>query len=156
MPQLSEFVASWVAPGLAAIFAFALGTKLRDWPHLVDWLQHLNVPHARRAAVGALGSEALLVALLVTVPLVGLAGAIVWLSGATVLLLRAKRLNAPCACFGRSAGSPSLAILRNTLLVGLAVVALSQANEPNLPVEVRATAALAGPAALLVASLRNP
>lgn len=59
MPQPSELVAAPVPPGPAARNPPALGATLRDWPHLVDWIRHLRVAHARRAAVGALGSEAL-------------------------------------------------------------------------------------------------
>lgn len=59
MPQPSELVAAPVPPVPAARNPPALGATLRDWPHQVDWIRHLRVAHARRAAVGALGSEAL-------------------------------------------------------------------------------------------------
>lgn len=155
MPPVFEHAAMWVPPALAALFAFALGAKIRDWPGIAEWFQHLGLPKARELALAGLASEALLVALLVLVPSLGLVVSVVWLVVATALLFRGQRVNAPCACFGRSTTSNKWPILRNIGLIGTAGFALASAEVLPAPLDLSASVAALGPATLLVRSIQQ-
>ena len=99
MPPVSD-LASLTPAALAALFGYALGAKVRDWPSTVAWLEAIEVPRPRDAALTGLASEGLLILLLVTAPRVGSAGAIGWLIIATALLVRSRRANVGCGCLG--------------------------------------------------------
>lgn len=156
MPPGSESVVALVAPAMAAMFAFALGAKIRDWPDLADWFEQLRVPYAARAAVVGLASEGVLIAALLAVPPTGLRLTIVWLVAATALLLQARRVGAPCACFGRSTGRSWPAMARNVGLAGLALLSLGSIEAQTLPIETGVSIAILGPGALLVRSIIEP
>jgi hypothetical protein len=156
MPLGFEGIASFVPPALAAMFAFALGAKLREWPDLADWFRQLRVPGAPQAAVLGLASEGVLIVALVAFPALGLRLTIIWLGVAIILLVQARRVNAPCACFGRSTGHVWPAMLRNLMLVGLAGLAIGPIDSGALPIEVGSSIATLGPAALLAQSIVDP
>jgi len=154
MQATFEIMVGLIPPLLAGIFAFALGAKLRDWPDLVDWLQQLGLPGPRASAIVGLTSEAAVSISLVVTPGVGLMLATLWLTGASLLLIRARTVNAPCACFGRSnqAASP---LARNAFLLAAALVGFATVNPAVVTLDVRAAVALLGPGALAVQSVRE-
>lgn len=71
MPLSSEGVALFVPSVLAAMFAFAVGAKARNWPDLADWFRQLRLPGAPQAAVLGLASEGVLIVALVAFPALG-------------------------------------------------------------------------------------
>ncbi len=156
MPLSFEAAALCIPSALAAMFAFALGAKARDWPDLADWFLQLRLPAAPQAAVLGLASEGVLIVALVAFPAVGLRLTIIWLTAAIILLVQAHRMNVPCACFGRSTGHVWPAMLRNLTLVVLAGIAIGPIDAGALSVDVGSSIATLGPAALLAQSIADP
>jgi hypothetical protein len=113
---------------LAAIFAVAAFSKLRDREGTVESFRQLGVPNPEPAA-GLLPLPELAAAfLLVLVPAVGGIVVLVLLAFFTTFLVDRLRsgVEAPCACFGASSDRPLswLTLGRNLLLAVLAVATL--------------------------------
>lgn len=79
-----------------------------------------------------------------------------WLAATTILLVQARRVNAPCACFGRSTGHVWPAMLRNVTLIGFAGLAIGPTDAGALAIEVGSSITILGPAALLAQSIADP
>lgn len=77
---------------LIAVFAAAASFKIADWDETVQWVSLLRFKRAVILTVAGVGSEFILIGLLATVPRIGAAATIVWLAGASALLVRAQRL----------------------------------------------------------------
>lgn len=148
-------VAIYTPPVIAAVLAFALGAKIRDWPGTVEWLERLRMPRPGGLAVVGLTSEAILILALIVAPPIGLSLTALWLATATSLLLRARRLNVDCGCFGDSSAGRRFPIARNALLMVASVSAAAQIGTGWLPAEVSGSLMLLGPGALLIQSFRG-
>lgn len=121
---------------LAAVFATAALSKLRDREGTAESLRLLGVPNPASAA-GLLPLPELAAALLlVVVPAVGGIVALALLAFFTTFLVNRLRagVQAPCACFGSSSDTPLswLTLGRNALLGVLGVLALFTMR-PALP-----------------------
>jgi len=122
------------ALSLAGVLAVAGVAKLRDRTGTVGSFRALGLPPGLATAVPVVE---LAVALgLVVVPSWSAAVALALLAAFTTFLARAVRdgVVAPCNCFGRAGSAPvsSVDLVRNLLLAGVAVVALT-ASEPRRP-----------------------
>lgn len=113
---------------LAAAFAVAAVSKLRDIPATADGFERLGLPTPRVFAAIIPLAELGIVALLLIVPAAGAIAALVTLAFFTTFLIGRLRagVHAPCACFGSARALPlSWAdVLRNAMLALLAIASL--------------------------------
>lgn len=113
---------------LAAVFALAAVSKLRDLDATATGFDELGLPSPRVFAAIIPLAELGIVALLLIVPAAGAIAAIVTLAFFTTFLIGRVRagVRAPCACFGAARPTPLswTDIIRNLLLVLLAAAAL--------------------------------
>lgn len=117
------------AVALAAIFAIAAVAKLRNLSATERDFVGLGLPRASFFARFIPLAELSIVALLLIVPPAGAIAALVSLAFFTTFLIGRLRagVRAPCACFGSSRAQPISVrdVVRNLLLMGLAVVSLA-------------------------------
>lgn len=141
---------------VAAVFAVAAATKLRDPQGTADGFAALGLPRARTMALFVPVAEGAVVALLLIVPPAGTIGALVTFAFFTTFLLGRLRagVRAPCACFGSARRDPlsSVEIVRNVGLMALSALALA-ANRPTVPTPAEAAVVIV-PVALAVGALR--
>ena len=113
---------------VAAVFAVAGATKLRDPAGTARGFEALGLPRARVLAGFVPVAELSVVALLLIVPAAGAIGALVTLAFFTTFLVGRLRAGvvAPCACFGSARRDPlsMVEIVRNLGLMVLSAVAL--------------------------------
>lgn len=140
------------AVALAAIFAIAAVAKLRDISATERDFVGLGLPRASFFARFVPLAELSIVALLLIVPPAGALAALVSLAFFTTFLIGRLRagVRAPCACFGSSRAQPisALDVIRNLLLMGLAVVSLATER----PTKITALDALVVLAAIAIAA----
>jgi hypothetical protein len=114
---------------LAAVLVFAAIAKLRDRKRVVEQMaDFVGRRAAPLASVAVPGVELALAIALLAVPQQAWPG---WLAAALLLvftgvLVRAEVRHVPCPCFGTSSSARpvgSLAIIRNGVLLALAVIA---------------------------------
>lgn len=113
-------IGQWLTILLAAIFLYALVTKVAAWETTVEWLSLLRFPAPVLTATLAVGSEACVVAALALDARVGGVLAVAWLFAATVVLYRARQLGLGCSCFGKAELPTRRVFVRN---LGLACAA---------------------------------
>ncbi len=117
------------AVALAAIFAIAAVAKLRNLSATERDFVGLGLPRASFFARFIPLAELSIVALLLIVPPAAAIAALVSLAFFTTFLIGRLRagVRAPCACFGSSRAQPISVrdVVRNLLLMGLAVVSLA-------------------------------
>lgn len=139
------------AVALAAIFAIAAVAKLRDVAATERNFIGLGLPRASFFARFVPLVELSIVALLLIVPAVGAIAALVALAFFTTFLVGRLRagVRAPCACFGSSRAQPisALDVIRNLLLMALAIVSLAS----DRPTKISAIDALVVAAVIVVA-----
>jgi uncharacterized membrane protein YphA (DoxX/SURF4 family) len=123
---------------LAAVLAWAGAAKLQRGPATVDGFTALGMPQPRYLARGVPVVELVIAVLLIAVPLIGGALALVLLASFTALLVVRIRAGSevPCACFGQP-NAPPLSwteVVRNGILAVLALLALftGRAHVPGL------------------------
>ena len=140
------------AVALAAIFAIAAVAKFRDIAATERDFAGLGIPRASFFARFVPLAELSIVALLLIVPPSGALAALVTLAFFTTFLIGRLRagVRAPCACFGSSRAQPisALDVIRNLLLMGLAVVSLATER----PTKITALDALVVLAAIAIAA----
>ena len=140
------------AVALAAIFAIAAVAKFRDVTATERDFAGLGIPRASFFARFVPLAELSIVALLLIVPPSGALAALVTLAFFTTFLIGRLRagVRAPCACFGSSRARPisALDVIRNLLLMGLAVVSLATER----PTKITALDALVVLAAIAIAA----
>ena len=117
------------AAALAAIFAIAAVAKLRDLTTTEREFTALGLPRAAFFARFVPLAELSIVALLLIVPPAGAIAALVSLAFFTTFLIGRLRagVRVPCACFGAARARPIsvLDVIRNLLLMGLAIVSFA-------------------------------
>lgn len=134
---------------LAAVFALAAMSKLRDLDATADGFEALGLPSPAVFAAVIPLAEVGIVALLLVVPAAGAIAALVTLAFFTTFLVGRLRagVHAPCACFGSARAQPlsGADVLRNVLLIGLALASLP-ADRPGgvRPVDVVVVLAATG------------
>jgi uncharacterized membrane protein YphA (DoxX/SURF4 family)/peroxiredoxin len=141
--------------GLAAVFAVAAVSKLRDLDRFRALLDGLGVPAPRAAALAVPAAELAVAAALVPAAsarsAASAAGALLLLFSAALLRLLRRGEPADCNCFGARRATPvrPRALARNVALLAAAVAVAARGGGRALPTEW-----LGVPAALaLVASL---
>jgi hypothetical protein len=147
MPDGLPTLAAWL---LAAIFAAAATTKLRDPAATARGFAALGVPRPWLAARLTPAAEVVVAGGLVIAPAVGGGVALAVLVFFSTFLAGRLRhgVRVPCGCFGASARHPlsGADLLRNGLLALAAVVALGDAR-PRAPSVTATVLAAAGSAA---------
>jgi uncharacterized membrane protein YphA (DoxX/SURF4 family) len=114
---------------LAATFVISAIAKLASWRALPGAMVAFGVPrrYASAAAVAVPVGELVLAALLVVFWSASWPAwlAVVLLAGFTVLVVRAAARHVPCPCFGAGNGGPAnaMSVVRNGVLLALAVLA---------------------------------
>lgn len=134
---------------LAAAFALASISKLRDLDATIDGFDALGLPSPRVFAAVIPLAELAIVAMLLIVPAAGAIAALVTLAFFTTYLIGRLRagVHAPCACFGSARALPLswLDVARNLGLVVLAIASLP-AERPGGVTVADAVVVLAGTA----------
>ena len=145
---------------LAAVFVRAGAAKVARPAQTTTSFAALGVPAAGAVARLVPVVEVLVAVALLAAPRAGGIGALALLLPFSAVLGRAVRAGSvvPCNCFGAARADPvsSIDVVRNVMLVALALVALS-AGEPSVPVPAAAAAAVATTTAgsLVLAGMRR-
>ena len=146
---------------LAGVLAWAAIAKVRRPGPTAEGFRALGLPAATVLGWAVPVAELVTAALLVAVPAAGAVAAVVLLGAFTAFLARRLRGGASvaCGCFGTARKDPLTwaALLRNGLLIGLALPALWLAGPQRPPLEgvlVVSTAAAIGAVAVALADLR--
>ncbi len=109
-----------LAVALAAVFAWAARAKSRDLPATARTFRALGLARPYLVARGVIGAEAGTALLLLVVPGVGAAAALVALTAFSALLADrlARGITVPCGCFGSSGAGPVSGrdLVRNAVL----------------------------------------
>ena len=145
---------------LAAVFALAAVSKLRDLDATADGFETLGLPSPTVFAAIIPLAELAIVALLLIIPAAGAIAALVTLAFFTTFLVGRLRagVRAPCACFGSSRALPlsGADVLRNLLLIVLAVASLPAERPGGVrPIDAVVVLALSASGAALLRLVRH-
>ncbi|RZT59767.1 hypothetical protein EV140_1754 [Microcella alkaliphila] len=98
--------------------------KIAQIEDTIEWVRMLRLPGPPALLAGtAMGSELVIGSVFVFSPYWGSVLACMWMVGVTVVLVRAKRIDAGCGCFGKLGGVRWFHFVRNALMLFLFVTA---------------------------------